>query len=338
MVDTQLVIDLYESGLSASDIAKKLNCSGETVRKKLRKAGYDLNKLRKKYCPALVVMLRTVGNMRFTDICSLLGMSSQSVNSIIRRAGLADKKRRRDFDLDEIEREYLAGASTYELGEKYGVHHATISKWMKKRGYVRGRGKASSQCLDALVKGHETQRASAIKKLEEKLLRDGNNISLVEFGNHKSKYKCNTCGCVFDRWKDSRGSKVCCPECRREQLTEIRKRNGGKIFEPGGHRARCKRNGVFYDSSITKEYLIERDENTCQICGGLCDITDKRWGHTGPLAPSIDHIIPLVRGGDHTDENTQLAHLVCNISKGDKLISSEVITHAKEQAIAYKCA
>lgn len=31
---------------------------------------------------------------------------------------------------------------------------------------------------------------------------------------------------------------------------------------------------------------------------------------------SIDHIIPLSRGGAHSYENCQISHLLCNIKKG----------------------
>lgn len=399
MVDTQLVIDLYESGLSASDIAKKLNCSGETVRKKLRKAGYDLNKLRKKYCPALVVMLRTVGNMRFTDICSLLGMSSQSVNSIIRRAGLADKKRRRGFDLDEIEREYLAGASTYALGEKYGVCRQTITKWMKKRGHVRGKGYMPEQSNhpSGSHKGHETQRIRAIEKVREKALNDsGGTIELKEWHDqYNIEFKCLKCGNEFIRCRSKHP--IVCPECkkreyekqRQQRIEDQKRREAERLAESqkekicpscgsafhseyktkiycsgtcarrekrrrdvatgkaklrgdyGNHRKRARIHGVAYEPGITVEKLVKRDGNICQICGEPCDANDLRWGYSGPLYPSIDHIVAMANGGGHTWDNVQLAHIICNSNKRDLLeeeLTEEVITHAKEQAIAYKCA
>lgn len=58
----------------------------------------------------------------------------------------------------------------------------------------------------------------------------------------------------------------------------------------------------------------------------------------GPLTPSIDHVIALKNGGNHVWSNVQLAHAICNIIKNDNDLTEEVITHAKEQAIAYKCA
>lgn len=34
-----------------------------------------------------------------------------------------------------------------------------------------------------------------------------------------------------------------------------------------------------------------------------------------PLSASIDHIVPIAKGGSHTRENVQIAHLFCNIEK-----------------------
>lgn len=36
-----------------------------------------------------------------------------------------------------------------------------------------------------------------------------------------------------------------------------------------------------------------------------------------PLSPTLDHITPLAEGGEHTPENVQLAHFICNSHKGD---------------------
>jgi len=38
-----------------------------------------------------------------------------------------------------------------------------------------------------------------------------------------------------------------------------------------------------------------------------------------PGSKSIDHILPLSKGGSHSQENVQWAHLVCNTRKGNRL-------------------
>lgn len=65
-------------------------------------------------------------------------------------------------------------------------------------------------------------------------------------------------------------------------------------------------------ATIEKFYPIEiyeRDQWVCQLCKKK---VNKRLKHPNPLSASLDHIIPLSKGGDHSRQNTHLAHLICN--------------------------
>ena len=90
--------------------------------------------------------------------------------------------------------------------------------------------------------------------------------------------------------------------------------------------------GIKKDSDISLFKLSERDRCQCQICGMTVNWDDwtEKSGHkvSGNLYPSIDHIVPISRGGTHTWDNIQLAHRKCNSSKGVKLwiISKESTT------------
>jgi 5-methylcytosine-specific restriction endonuclease McrA len=70
--------------------------------------------------------------------------------------------------------------------------------------------------------------------------------------------------------------------------------------------------GVGYEKFLATE-IFKRDNWTCGICNEPIDKTLK-WPDLGSV--SIDHIIPLSKGGNHTKVNTQAAHLGCNIRKG----------------------
>lgn len=63
--------------------------------------------------------------------------------------------------------------------------------------------------------------------------------------------------------------------------------------------------------------IYERDGWTCQLCGHEVD-ADLPW--PSPMSASLDHCIPLSKGGEHMGANTQLAHLVCNVAKRDRLV------------------
>lgn len=63
--------------------------------------------------------------------------------------------------------------------------------------------------------------------------------------------------------------------------------------------------------------VAERDHFQCQICESDVDMA---IAHPHPLSPSLDHIVPLAKGGAHTMVNSQLAHLRCNMVKSDHLV------------------
>lgn len=61
--------------------------------------------------------------------------------------------------------------------------------------------------------------------------------------------------------------------------------------------------------------IFDRDGWLCQLCGEPVDPSE---GPRHPKSKSLDHIIPLSKGGLHTRENSQLAHLGCNSAKGNR--------------------
>lgn len=117
--------------------------------------------------------------------------------------------------------------------------------------------------------------------------------------------------------KKAQDNGVCSEKCRRIKLNregrESRKRRGVQ----DNHRHRAKKNGGEYDPSVTLKRLVERDGLRCAICGEMCDWNDHSWSkYSGPMYPSIDHIIPMSKGGGHTWDNVQVAHIMCNSLKG----------------------
>lgn len=67
--------------------------------------------------------------------------------------------------------------------------------------------------------------------------------------------------------------------------------------------------------------LFERDGWRCHICGKKCR-QDVDGLH--PQAPTIDHVIPLSKGGEHSYKNTACAHRRCNVSKGARDIGQQL--------------
>lgn len=54
--------------------------------------------------------------------------------------------------------------------------------------------------------------------------------------------------------------------------------------------------------------IYDRDEGVCHLCGGFVEWDDF----------SIDHVIPISKGGPDTPANVATSHLLCNLSRGAK--------------------
>jgi 5-methylcytosine-specific restriction endonuclease McrA len=61
--------------------------------------------------------------------------------------------------------------------------------------------------------------------------------------------------------------------------------------------------------------IYERDGWLCGLCGKPID---KRRRFPDRLSATLDHIVPISRGGQHVPENVQAAHYTCNSSKRDR--------------------
>jgi len=63
---------------------------------------------------------------------------------------------------------------------------------------------------------------------------------------------------------------------------------------------------------------MQRDHRIC----GICDLQIAAEYDDRRYMPSLDHIVPLSKGGEHSYANTQPAHLLCNIRKGNREITA----------------
>ena len=76
------------------------------------------------------------------------------------------------------------------------------------------------------------------------------------------------------------------------------------------------------DRDISLEGLYQRDEGKCYLCGIICDwndYTNEGAFIAGGTYPTIEHVIPLSRGGMHAWSNVKLACFACNTKKGAKM-------------------
>lgn len=147
------------------------------------------------------------------------------------------------------------------------------------------------------------------------------------------------CSLHLDRWRrlgdplarlagEVRGGKRICPRCKLDKPL----REWGKAYclpcgnaisaahratnpEPGWRHAAIRRARLL--SATTEDFdrieVFERDGWVCQICRAPVDRA-RPW--RGPRSPTLDHIVPLARGGSHSRTNAQTACFTCNVRKG----------------------
>ena len=88
-------------------------------------------------------------------------------------------------------------------------------------------------------------------------------------------------------------------------------KNKNRPDQDGTHRAAFDRN----------KRRIYATQTVCGICGKPVDFS-LRWPN--PLSPTVDHIVPIAKGGHPSDiDNLQLAHWTCNRQKSDKLFQGK---------------
>ena len=78
-------------------------------------------------------------------------------------------------------------------------------------------------------------------------------------------------------------------------------------------RERKKLNGK---SDVSRSQIFKRDNYTCKLCNEPLDMDAQPNDNR---APSLDHIVPLAKGGSPTMSNLQAAHRLCNSIKCDRL-------------------
>lgn len=101
---------------------------------------------------------------------------------------------------------------------------------------------------------------------------------------------------------------------------------GKEITTPYKHKTNCDECNARRDKHSRKsiQKLYKRDKGICYICGGKCDFEDYIVSNNtiicGNYYPSIDHVIPLSKGGTDDWSNLKLAHRICNTIKGNKIV------------------
>lgn len=125
----------------------------------------------------------------------------------------------------------------------------------------------------------------------------------------RNDHVCVGCGDTFNRLvekakRDNR--RYCSVACRWKD-----RRATDKFNQNWTPKRRAEYHHVEYEA-VNRRKVFERDRWRCGICGMK---VNKLLKGPHPMSPSLDHVIPMSRGGGHTYANTQCSHLQCNVIK-----------------------
>jgi hypothetical protein len=174
-----------------------------------------------------------------------------------------------------------------------------MTTWMKsKQRAWKGRLNQCPQC--ELYCAARTERCTkCIARLSSKGL--ASTLQSVREWLKRSIKKCKACN------NNARFHKHFCDECLKQKKRDSHDCN---------HRQRCRRHGVEYQAGVTIKKIVARDGMQCHYCNK----PTVRWnGCWTPDITTIDHVVPLSKGGGHTIENVVIACGICNSHKRDKV-------------------
>lgn len=142
-----------------------------------------------------------------------------------------------------------------------------------------------TQCGEAFTAQRE--RTTCGKRCADAAYRDARRVTPM----------CARCGVEVDH----RGN---CEPCRQAVRRERKRRDKA--------RRRALKAGAACEP-VSPSVVFARDNWRCHICGKKAK-RDAVAPH--PLSATIDHLVPLADGGDHTYANLATAHFICNARRG----------------------
>lgn len=97
------------------------------------------------------------------------------------------------------------------------------------------------------------------------------------------------------------------PAPRLARQAEYRKANGPKLVQ---HTQAYRARKAAATIEVVDVVAVRASRSDCYLCG-----------HELSGDIHMDHVVPLSRGGAHSNANLRPTHATCNLRKGDKLLS-----------------
>lgn len=282
-----------------------------------------MNKVDREKRNSTIVAMRQTG-MSQREIAKALGITLSTVKVVSRAHGCGGRRsNRRGISVEgnkryaqsTLEARIASFESRLDPGFVYdhGYTSNKASVWIRciKCGSVIYVSKAlnaaqrtprCTSCSNIRKEKREQAKEEAVRERKRRA-----EMKMVSRGRQMHFVVCAQCGNLFIG-----DHKYCSVRCRQ------------KAANNKDRRLRRLKEAVV-DKDITLDQLANRDLGICWLCGESVNWDDSYYTNEGTFIagddyPSIDHVIPLVKGGLHSWDNVRLAHRKCNTLKRDRLI------------------
>lgn len=319
------IINLLRQGVSPRETAEATGCSLPNVYATARRYGVTMSGQPSVLADRKAEVKKLLADgIGYREMARLLGVTRNTIRSYCRNNGLeltddvlnSSEHRYHKKNDCVVERE-IEGYDLEYLGGY--VNNATPMKVRcKKCGAEFERSliciRKAKECPTCKAQRIDRERkATEETKRKRQAEREAKRLKKKHDAERKRierLHPCAVCGRQTDR------PKYCSDVCKRKaenKNRELKRRNRIK--------------DAMVDKDITVQGLYNRDAGQCYICGLMC-----RWDDyiqkdgtiiCGDWYPSIDHVKPLAKGGNHSWSNVKLAHRRCNIVKSDLIYSPD---------------
>lgn len=280
-----------------------------------------------------IVLLRKE-ELTIKEIAKELSITYDKVRYVLDKNRLQEFKYQREcvccgkrFETTRNTAKFCSESCRNKYNRKHRGHKQTCKQCEKIFYEYKKRNHCSNECrLKSLSKNRKPKEKYIPKpKHTEKCIN-----CTKEYETHSSKSKYCSYECKYE-WlvKQKTIHNIKCKECSKWFATTNYRRkycstNCSVRFEDRKketmRRKRIKKNGRV-DWEISIERLIKRDKGVCYLCKTQVNINVDT---NDDYYPSIDHVIPIAKGGTHTWNNVKLAHRICNSYKSDEIKNENI--------------
>lgn len=312
----QEVIRLVKDGYTAKEIKETLGLNHESrVYTYAKQEGLKVTKANKRKLDAIRKMVDE--GKHYDEIAKAFGMSRKAMTGYCHANNIyaTPKPILKGVYEDDVPVNMLAKCGDeWEYVDGYtgsdgfmNIRHKACGTVVRKSCVTirKGRSLICEYC-DKKAREQKEQEIHRQKEIDKELREFNRPVKKFE---QVSPSICEVCGCFFIGHR-----KTCSAECRKEQLNH---------YHNMKKRKRIRQSWTDESKTICLSKLYERDKGICWLCGGQCDYSADTNDNS---YPSIDHIIPIAKGGLDKWNNIKLAHRGCNSVKGANFVEGDAVS------------